>query len=429
MNEPIKSPEYLWRLFTELRRRQFLLGPQDYDEVRQALRLGFGWESRNALLNLLCALWTKSKEEQEILITLFEQDNEIPEWETDNSIDVRNNVSYPEPQKGPSITTFILKQLKEAGRRISVLSDRIFKVFSKSPSSESKTSPRQEEPDRSIEIETEKEPEEGLPFIPENLELPKTPVILVPEYPVSERDTAQTWRRLRRVVRIGPPVELDINATITRRVQQGVAVDMVLRPRRRNTTRLLLLVDQFGSMAPYQQFVNTICKAIQHTSNIQNAEIYYFHDVPVQSKQLEDSQILKPINNELFPVLDRILKSIEPSTNGKVSTNSNPPQYFPLSEILNEHAYGAAITIISDAGAARGRYDFRRLFSTVAFLKALKLCTNQFVWLNPVQREDWKYGTAKQIQRYIPMFEMNREGFSLAVDVLRGHPYYIEQPL
>lgn len=89
----LSLPIYLWRLFTELRRRHFLLGPQDYDEVRQALRLGFGWESPQALLNLLCMLWAKSKPEQDILIALFEQDKEISDWilpvfETEDVIDI-----------------------------------------------------------------------------------------------------------------------------------------------------------------------------------------------------------------------------------------------------------------------------------------------------------------------------------------------------
>lgn len=123
------------------------------------------------------------------------------------------------------------------------------------------------------------------------------------------------------------------------------------------------------------------------------------------------------------------MADIQPSLNGQVLKDSSPLQKYFLRDVLDEHASEAAVVIISDAGAARGNYDLRRLFDTVAFLRALKNYTKQVVWLNPVQREDWKYGTAKQIRRYVPMFEMDREGLYSAVDVLRGHPYSVEQPL
>lgn len=71
MDKP--APEFLWTLFKQLRRRHFPLGPDDYEALRQALRAGFGWSSREALRDLCCALWTKSKREKEILEALFDQ--------------------------------------------------------------------------------------------------------------------------------------------------------------------------------------------------------------------------------------------------------------------------------------------------------------------------------------------------------------------
>jgi len=404
MSKPKKAPKYLWRLFIELRRRHFLLSLQDYDEVRRALRLGFGWESKQDFLNLLCCLWAKSKAEQEILITLFKQDITIPDWELPLEI-AQSNPSSP---RDDTVT------------RINDVDTTIVPITPSAP-----TLPPSDTP----QIDVEEEPDKGLPLIPREVELPEFPLIMVPEYPVSEREIAQSWRRLRRPVRIGPAIELDIDATIARRVQQGIVVDVVFRPRRRNASRLLLLVDQYGSMTPFRQFVEMVCHAIRHISNFQNTELYYFHDVPVCSNQFNDTTLLEPVSNMLFPVLDRILPDIQPSTSGKVSDDLNSSQKYLLQDVLDKYASGAAIVIISDAGAARGNYDFKRLFDTVSFLKALNNYTKQIVWLNPVQCEDWKYGTVKQIQRYIPMFEMNRDGFYRAVDVLRGHPYLTDQQL
>src|SRR5262245_36815715 len=63
----------LWELFSQLRRRRFPLGPGDYEALRNALRLGFGWPSREELCGLCSALWAKSRRERELVTTLFAQ--------------------------------------------------------------------------------------------------------------------------------------------------------------------------------------------------------------------------------------------------------------------------------------------------------------------------------------------------------------------
>ena len=399
MSELTPSPSCLWRLFTELRRHHFLIGPQDYAEARRAMQAGFGWESPQALQNLLCMLWAKSKAEREILLTLCAQDKGFLSWELPK-LDPGEPGSESAREEPPAADQ------TEPGQKAA------------SPSVETAAPPPA--------VHTTPEPEDGLPYIPENLELPNIPLLLLPEYPVAEREVAQAWRRLRRAVRSGPAVELDLEATIARRSQQGVAAEVVLRPRRRNTARLLLFVDQYGSMNPYRGFVEMVCRAIRRASNLQSVEVCYFHDTPVE---FGDERLLAPLQDELFPRLDRILPDIPPSVQGTVRCGEAASETLALGEALEQYAGGAAVVIVSDAGAARGRYDLMRLLNTVAFLKALKSCTAQVAWLNPVGRESWRYGTARQIQRYAPMFEMDQAGFYQAVEALRGHPYPVEQPL
>ena len=85
--------------------------------------------------------------------------------------------------------------------------------------------------------------------------------------------------------------------------------------------------------------------------------------------------------------------------------------------------------LLSDAGAARGHYDLLRLLDTVAFFKAVRAYSTQYVWLNPLPRRYWLRSTAAQIARHIPMFPMDRTGMYHAVNVLRGHTYRIERPI
>ena len=102
-----------------------------------------------------------------------------------------------------------------------------------------------------------------------------------------------------------------------------------------------------------------------------------------------------------------------------------------LKKVLQQYALGAAVVIMSDAGAARGRYDTQRLLNTVAFLKALRRYTLQYVWLNPLPKSYryWKNSTAEQIARHVPMFSLDRDGMYQAVNVLRGQPRTVERPV
>ncbi len=246
----------------------------------------------------------------------------------------------------------------------------------------------------------------GLPpiFI-DREDLPESHFVLVPQFPLSYREVAQAWRRMRQPVRQGPPVELDIEATIHRRCQQGTISEVVLMPRRTNTARLLLLIDCQGSMTPFFHLVEEVVAAIQESGKLERAVSYYFHDVPVEGT---NKDVLAPLSDQLYPVLDDVLHDIEPSTEGFLFDNAELLVPQGVNEVLEAHAGGTAVVLISDAGAAKKQYDIYRLLDTVAFLKAVKKHTTQYIWLNPLPQTRWKNSTAAQIARHVPMFPLDR---------------------
>lgn len=388
MSDAPSLPPFLWQLFQRLRRRGFAIGPAEYEALRDALRAGFGWTSRQALLDLCNSLWAKSRREQETLSALFEQLAPDPDdWEY--SLEAADDLPV-----------------------------------SAEPSSTS------EQPDLTAKAPEETVPKTqsqgGLPPISlADVQVSERPFVFVPQFPLTYREVAQTWRRLRRPVRTGAPTELDIEGTIARRSQLGVATTVVLQPRRRNMARLLLLVDRQGSMDPFHQFCDEVCTAIQQAGRLEETAIYYFHNVPAEGA---DDRILTSLTGQLFPSLDPILPQIQPLTEGYVYTDSTllSPEFLP--DVLQAHA-GAAVVLISDAGAARSRYRVSRLLDTIAFIKALRTQTFHYVWLNPLPRRYWLNSTATQIARHLPMFTLDREGIQRAVDVLRGQQLIIEKPL
>lgn len=200
----------------------------------------------------------------------------------------------------------------------------------------------------------------------------------------------------------------------------------MLVPRQRNAARLLLLVDRQGSMTPFHRFSDMVCSAIQQAANLDKVTIFYFHNVPAEGA---DDSVLAPLSEQLFPQMDTILSKIQPLTSGYVYKDIELLEAHVLSNVLDIYAEQAAVVLLSDGGAARRHYNVLRLLDTVAFLKALRTYTASVIWLNPLPPPCWTNSTAAQIARHIPMFPLNRQGLSRAVNVLRGQSFSVECPL
>ena len=392
MKQQPKLPEFLWKLFERLRRRGFPLTPDDYEALRQSLQAGFGWSSQVALRELCNSLWAKSRQEQEILTALFNQ--LAPENEDWQLFSVQAKKGFD--------------------------ADRTNQLGQEKPSDVPQHQEREE-------IVTESR--SSLPLILlKDVQISERRFIFVPQFPLTYREVAQAWRRLRRPVRVGPRTELDVEATIAYRSQQGVATSIILKPRRRNVARLLLLVDRQGSMTPFHRFCEEVCKAIQQAGRLEETAIYYFHNVPAEGA---NKQVLEDLSNQLFPVLDSILPQMTPLKTGFIYKDSDLLYPIALEEVLQKCATDAFIVVISDAGTVRNHYNVQRLLDTISFMKALRTYTLYYVWLNPLPKSYWKdkNNTATQIARHVPMFPLEREGIQQAVNVLRGHQYTIEKPL
>ena len=392
MKQPSQLPLFLWKLFEKLRRRHgFALGIDDYEALRLSLQAGFGWSSPEALRDLCDSLWAKSLSEQEILTNLFEQ------------LTPKEKINWQLPSRSQQSKTESLDSIQPA----------------------QEVSEAQLEP----KFIPKTKPRRGLPEISlKDVQVSKRPFIFVPQFPLTYREVAQTWRHLRRPLRLGAPTELDLEATIFRRCQQGVAGQVVLRPRRCNMARLLLLVDRQGTMTPFHPFCEAVCQAIKEAGRVENTALYYFHNLPAVGA---DKQVLKPLSEEIFPSLDSILSQIKPLLKGYLY--SDPELLSPqlVVEVLPKYARDAFVVLISDAGAIGNYYNVSRLLDTIAFFKALGKYCLSYVWLNPLPKSYWqdKNNTATQIARHVPMFSLDREGLQKAVNILRGHPYNIDKPL
>ncbi|MDJ0708458.1 MAG: hypothetical protein QNJ46_34750 [Leptolyngbyaceae cyanobacterium MO_188.B28] len=392
-------PTYLWELFQRLRRRGFVVAPQDYEALRLALQAGFGLSSQVALRDLCAALWAKSLHEQETLFALFDQLAPIEEyWFLAGVNDESKNIAEP-------------KQAGDSGKN----------------SDNKSIDPKSNQPDQSEQEQPTVASSQGLPTIfLGDVKIAERPFVFEPQYPLTFRQVAQAWRRLRRPVRTGPSVELDIDSTIEKFCRLGVGSSVVLRPQRRNVARLLILMDRQGSMAPFHGFCDEVCEAIQRAGRFEDTELYYFHNIPAEGA---DETVLDLLEEPLFPSFDPILPQIQPLTEGDLYTDPDLLDWRPLETVLEKYAHGASVVIIGDAGAARRQYRGSRFLDMLSFFKGVRVYTPHYVWLNPLPQNYWEKSTAAYLSRHIPMFSLDREGMYQAVNVLRGQQFTIEKPI
>ena len=225
------------------------------------------------------------------------------------------------------------------------------------------------------------------PFTPAEVE---DPTDLKAYWPVSRRAMSYSWRYLCRPVVAGPPTVLDVAATVEAATRQGFYLSPVLRRGDRNQARLTLLIDQNGSMMPFHRFTRDLVETASGNGSLTTDQVavYYFHNVPADFLY-RDVFLTQPVG------LSTMLSNIDGDT---------------------------SVLVVSDGGAARGYRRLERIRATTGFLLKLRRATNLIAWLNPMPRDRWEGSSADIMANIIPMFQMDDDGLSNAIDVVRGQP-------
>ncbi|MEC4812819.1 MAG: hypothetical protein SAK29_06030 [Scytonema sp. PMC 1069.18] len=225
-------------------------------------------------------------------------------------------------------------------------------------------------------------------------EISKHRFLLTGEYfPVTARQMKQMWRYLRRPVRQGSHTELDVEATVNHIGQQGLLLEPVMRPSRVNSAEMLLLIDQDGSMVPFDMLSRWLAQTALRGGRLGKAGIYYFHNCPIEYLYHDPNHLQAVLVSDVVTC------------------------------VCSERT---AVLIFSDAGAARSGYSEQRFEFTKKFLDQLKQQIRYIAWLNPMPRSRWEKTTAGDIASLVPMFEVSRRGLQDAIGVLRGRPTNFE---
>lgn len=359
----------LLELFTQLREAGLPLGIPEYQLLLRALQSGFGVRDRMALRRLCLTLWIKSRNEVDIFDYHFEQvmAQMSQSQKTDDNLRaleriLKGNSTEDEEFEGK----FKDQQTSENPNQSSAASTSEFTIAED-------------------EIEVAKALQQANA---RDSDLPANYFRSTDEYfPVTRRQMKQSWRYLRRLVREGPPVELDVEATVEEIGRQGMLLQPIMKPPRVNRIELLLLADRDGSMVPFHALSRRLVETAVRGGRLGGVRVYYFQNCPVEYLYHD------PYHVEAEPI-NQIVSSLSPER--------------------------TSVLFFSDGGAARGRLNFERVEATENFLRQLKQKVRYLAWLNPMPRERWWGTTAGEIAGVVPMFELTRRGMDEAIAVLRG---------
>ena len=360
----VQDPPLL-ELFIRLREADLPLGIDDYQLMLRALQAGFGIADRNALVRLCRALWVKSADDGHIFDYHFEQvmaeqvisqipsqSSQVPKELMPKSLIARSSSEHRTSDSVATLTPEPLLKVEDDVRAAQVMSQAAGK----------------DENAYSQYLQTD-------------------------EYlPVTRRQMKQSWRHLRRIIRQGPPEELDVDATVKVIGQQGIFLDPVLVPRRVNHAEILLLIDQGGSMVPFNVLSHRLVETALRGGRLGKAGIYYFHNCPLEYLYRD------PAHSSAESI-----KSI----------------------VESSYQEQAGVLIFSDAGAARGGFNLERCDLTKEFLKQLRQRFRYIVWLNPVPGKRWGGTTAGELISFVPMYDISRRGLDRAISVLCGRTSHL----
>jgi len=193
----------------------------------------------------------------------------------------------------------------------------------------------------------------------------------------------------------GPRSELDIDATINATCKNAGMLKLIWDRPRRNSLKLVILMDSGGSMDTYVKICKRLFAAADRATHFKDMQFYYFHNcvydhiyrTPHLRDPIATDDVLKSLNSEyrLLIIGDGTMAPSELTMiNGAIEWG-----------MYNEHP---------------GIFWLQRLATHFPFS----------VWLNPRASQIWRTSTTTtMIQKVFPMFHLSPEGLEQAMQKLK----------
>lgn len=204
------------------------------------------------------------------------------------------------------------------------------------------------------------------------------------------RQMAVALRKLRAFAREGGEQELDLEGTIDATAKNAGELEVVVRPPRRPSTRVILLMDVGGSMDPYAHLVSRLFTAASRSTHFKELRCYYFHNC----------------------VYGHVYKT--EGFRDRVRVRDLMAQCGPHYKLIVVGDALMAPYELLQASTSQDLGDDRGL-EGIGWLKLFVEHFRRCAWLNPEPARFWEANTIEYIRQVFPMFPLTLEGLGEAV--------------
>ena len=192
---------------------------------------------------------------------------------------------------------------------------------------------------------------------------------------------------------------LDVDKTVDETCDNGGLLSLAYEKPRKNTVKVLLLIDSEGSMLPYSRLCNRLFQAVSRSNHFKDLKIYYFHNA----------------------IYDQLYTTPHCKLRDSVETTW----------VFNRLDSDYKVIFVGDADMAPSELYrpggnaiiglFNRETGMEWFQKFKKRFKKQ-IWLNPIEKKSWEwtYGaqTIHDIGQVFPMFELTLDGLEKGIKKL-----------
>jgi len=204
------------------------------------------------------------------------------------------------------------------------------------------------------------------------------------------RNIKVALRRLRKFARQGQPDELDIGGSIKETANKGY-LDLVMRPERRNTIKVLLFFDIGGSMDSHIKLCEELFSAAR--TEFKTMEFFYFHNCLYETVWKDNRR-----------------RNVE-----KIDTW----------DVLHKYGHDYKVIIVGDATMSPyeitypgGSVEHWNEEAGAIWVDRLTSIYDSVVWLNPTGERHWDYTPSIGLMRQLVndrMYPLTLEGLDKAM--------------
>ena len=201
-------------------------------------------------------------------------------------------------------------------------------------------------------------------------------------------------RRLRKLARTGAEDEFDIDNTISKTARNGGLLDIIMRPERRNTVKVLLFLDNGGSMDAHVKVCEELFSAAR--SEFKHLETYYFHNF----------------------IYDGVWKEHRRRMSERIDTF----------DILHKYAHDYKVIFVGDATMAPyeithsgGSVEHWNEEAGAIWIQRVMDVYDKVIWINPTPQDTWEYSTSVALTKKLvddQMFPLTIRGIENGMNFL-----------